>query len=320
MPWAPFNFRIRLKETLDPVACQEAMASELPLKAVAAGIREVRLPAYLEVLKPRETALLTFLSLGAAFVATGGQPGLFTLALAVVVVLLGSAACNGLTNYLDREVDARMKRTCYRALPAGRISPPEKALPLMLGLLLVALGLAWYLHPLAFVSGVVGTFTSVVGRKMSITHLLGAISGCAPVWVTWFAFNPTPNATLLALSLLIAFWIPLHVWSLMTAYRDDYLRAGVRMWPLTWPQRRAALLLFSLAIALYITSQGLFLVSSFRWLYLIAANVLGGAMLYASYRLLRQGPGEASWKVYKLSAYPYLGLIFLAMILDLWLL
>ena len=70
----------------------------------------------------------------------------------LITLLLGSAGVNGLTNYLDRDVDARMQRTKHRVLPAKRIEPPEKVLPLTIGLVIVGLVLAWQLHPLSFVS------------------------------------------------------------------------------------------------------------------------------------------------------------------------
>src|SRR4030042_1822461 len=111
---------------------------------------------YVEVLKPRETSLLVFISLCAAIVAVEGLPSPARLLLTLVSVTLGSGGVNGLTNYIDREIDARMQRTRHRCLASKRIDPPEKALFLTLVLTLVALGLAWLLHPLCFVAGFMG--------------------------------------------------------------------------------------------------------------------------------------------------------------------
>jgi 4-hydroxybenzoate polyprenyltransferase len=159
---------------------------------------------YLEVLKPRETALLTFIGAMAGLMA--GTPSWDRLLLVAMAVGLGSAGVNGLTNYLDREVDARMERTRRRALPSQAIYPPEKVLPLCGGLVALALALAWYLHPWAFAAGLLGTATALVGRKRAFTHLLGGISGSAPVLVGWLGVNPqvTPLLGLLALLILAA--------------------------------------------------------------------------------------------------------------------
>jgi protoheme IX farnesyltransferase len=112
------------------------------------------------VLKPRETVLLAFIGVCSAVIAAQGHPSLGVLALVLVAVAIGSAGANGLTNYLDRDVDARMKRTHLRALPAERIVPARKALVWSVFLILVALTLAWFLDPLCFVFGLVGTIAA----------------------------------------------------------------------------------------------------------------------------------------------------------------
>jgi len=78
---------------------------------------------YIEVLKPRETILLTFIGFCAAVVAGAGHPPVGWLLLATLAILVGSGGCNGITNYIDREVDAKMKRTQHRPLPSKRIYP-----------------------------------------------------------------------------------------------------------------------------------------------------------------------------------------------------
>jgi len=101
---------------------------------------------YIEVLKPRESCLITFIGLCAAIIAGAGFPPIGKLLLVLITILLGSAGVNGLTNYLDRDVDARMLRTRHRALPSKRIYPAEKVLPLTIGLVVIGLALAWQLR------------------------------------------------------------------------------------------------------------------------------------------------------------------------------
>ena len=79
---------------------------------------------YIEVLKPRETILLGFIGVSSAIVAGAGRPPLSSLLLAMLTILIASAGANGLTNYIDRDVDARMKRTQRRVFPTRRIYPP----------------------------------------------------------------------------------------------------------------------------------------------------------------------------------------------------
>lgn len=278
---------------------------------------------YTEVLKPSASLLLTFIGIGAAIVAGDGRPPLDRLLLTIVTILVASAGANGLTNYLDREVDARMQRTRHRALPSKRIYPPERILPLTIGLTVIGLALAWFLQPtyrLCFMADVVGTTAAIVWRKKATCVFpQGMLAGCAPVVIGWLAIRPTFNWELGLLCALIALWLPLHVWSVMMANREDYISAGLTFFPMSREVREAvkALLLVSLVMATAAIS--LYFVGGFALLYLVVASLLSVIMVYASYRLVVVSTSQNAWRLYKLSAYPYLGVIFLTMCLDIWL-
>ncbi len=274
---------------------------------------------YIDVLKPRETALLTFIALCAAVVGAEGHPEAWPFVGVFVAVLLGSGGCNGLTNYLDRNVDAIMTRTCRRAIPSQRIHPPEKVLPFATALVVIALILAYFLHPLCFAFGLAGTVASLVWRKRAMCVIQGTIAGCAPVLIGYLAINPRFEWTILFMCLLIAVWIPLHVWSVMIARREDYVRARIAYFPLTMKPANALKLLSLLSIILYAASLALWHAADFGWLFFAIANIMGAAMVWASIHLLRHGESKDSWRLYKLSSFPYLGLIFLAMCLNFWL-
>jgi protoheme IX farnesyltransferase len=275
---------------------------------------------YIEVLKPRETSLLVFIGFCAAVVAAGGLPAADRLLLALVAITLGSGGVNGLTNYIDRHVDSRMKRTRRRCLASKRIRPPENALLYCLALTAAALGLAWVLHPLCFVFGLVGTVAAVVCRKTVLCPFLGSISGCAPVLIAWFAFNPRFELPLILLCLMIWIWIPLHVWSVMLANREDYMAGGVRYFPLSREFKKAVSVLILLALPLLAASLALFFADSkLGVLYLSLAIILGVLMVGSSARLVTSTASKDAWRVYKLSAFPYLGIIFLALCIDSWL-
>lgn len=274
---------------------------------------------YIGVLKPVETSLLTFIGIASAIIAAGGYPSAKVFFLVLVAVLLGSAGSNGLTNYLDREVDARMTRTRNRALPSRRISPPQKALPLIIGLIVIGLALAWVLSPLCFLVGAIGVIASSVWRKTISCTFLGIVAGCSPVLIGWLAISPAFDVRILLLCVLVAIWTPIHVWTLMIANKEDYLGAGLHYFPLSWQVKDVVKILFGLSILLYAVSMLIFAAGGFHWLYLILANILGVLMIYANTHLLFSMTSAAAWRVYKLSAFPYLGVIFLVMCLDIWL-
>ena len=292
---------------------QGTLVRELAAKPRGKGIID-----YITVLKPRETVLLVFIGVCAAVIAGQGSIPVGVLLLALVTIALGSAGANGVTNYLDRNVDARMRRTHLRALPAERIVPARRALAWSLFLVIVALILAWLLHPLCFAFGLAGTVAASVFRKRVMCVVQGGIAGCAPVLIGYVAVSHQLDLTILFLCILIAVWIPLHVWSVMVANRQDYLQAGVAYFPVTWKPEDAIKVLMALSVLLYAASIALWAAGGFGWLYFAVANVTGIAMVYATFNLLRSGASIDAWKVYKLSAFPYLGVVFAVLCLSFW--
>lgn len=279
---------------------------------------------YLNVLKPKETGLLVFIGACSALVASAAMGGPFpvgTFILTLVAITCGSAGANGLTNYLDRDVDALMSRTCKRALPSGRIKPPWRVLPMIAVLIVAGLILAWILSPVCFFIGLVGVLASGILRKTVSCTYFGIIAGSSPVLIGWYAVSQPPAVTAMPVLFfcLIAVWTPLHVWTLMLANRSDYEGAGLHYFPLSWPDRRVIALLAVLSLALSAFSVLIYFLSGFLyWLYLSVAVLMSLLMVSASIRLLVAPNSRNAWMVYKLSAFPYLGIIFLIMVVDSW--
>jgi protoheme IX farnesyltransferase len=279
----------------------------------------INIAGYIEVLKPLPSVLLGFIGFSAAFIAGGGgfSP---RLALVFFTVLVASAGANGLTNYLDRNIDARMRRTCVRVLPSGAIHPAGKVLPLIFSLMALGLGLAWYLHPYVFIADAAGTVVAATWRKkVTCVYPQGLLASCAPLFMGWLAVSQSLNWELWLLCLLIAAWLPLHVWSVNISCRDDYLQAGIHYFPINLAVKDSIKVLLALSFVLYAVSLVLYFVGDFHWLYLVLANVLGIIMVAGAVRLVASHASGDAWKLYKLSSFPYLGILFLVMCLDIWL-
>jgi protoheme IX farnesyltransferase len=272
--------------------------------------------SYIEVLKPRETVLLVFIGACSAVIAAPGNLRVDVLIPVIIAITLGSAGCNGLTNYLDREVDARALRTRDRAFPSMRLYPAQKALPLIIGLILAALLLAYLLNPVCFTIGIIGTIASAVWRKTISCTFLGIIAGCSPVLIGWFAVQTELNLKIVLICLLLLFWIPLHIWSVMIAHRDDYLAAGLTYFPLNLRLNDVIKILFVLVLFLFAVTICLYAFTDLNVFYFWIADILGILMVVACARLLFAATSKAAWQVYKLSSFPYLGIIFLAMCVD----
>ncbi|OGO22710.1 MAG: hypothetical protein A2144_06690 [Chloroflexi bacterium RBG_16_50_9] len=272
------------------------------------------------MLKPLPSFLLAFVGFCTAVIAGRGQLSL-NLLFITVTVLIAAAGANGLTNYLDRDIDARMQRTRCRVLPSRGIYPPEKVLPVIISLIIIGLVLSWLLQPLVFLADALGTLVAATWRKkVTCVYPQGVIASCAPIFMGWLAVKQNISWELLLLCVMVAIWLPLHVWSVNIVHREDYLKAGLRYFPIGLEVKESVKILLIFALMLYAASLTLYFVGSFTWLYLTVANIMGIIMVYASSRLVISHEAKDAWQLYRLSAFPYLGFIFLVMCLDTWLL
>ena len=242
---------------------------------------------YLEVIKPRETGLLVFIGLITAFFATQGNLSIGRIILILVGLLFASAGANGLTNYLDRNIDSKMERTRRRALPSGRIYPPERVLYFTSILTTLGFVIAWYLHPYAFLADLIGTAAAVIYRKrVTCVFPQGMIASCAPVLMGWFAVKTSLNWEIGILCLLIAVWLPSHIWSIMTAHKEEYQSAGIKYFPINSTFHTVSKILFGFNLLLNAASLGLYFAGNLGILYLVVAVVSGLIMVYASLSLI----------------------------------
>jgi heme o synthase len=286
-------------------------------KAIVSGSGSLK--GYINLIKPRETSLLVFIGLITALAAVDGQVNIGRILIILAAVLAASAGANGLTNYLDRDIDARMERTKKRALPSRRIFPAERGLYFTAGLSVCGLILAWYLHPLTFLADLVGTSAAIIYRKkVTCVFPQGMIASCAPVAMGWFAVRPSVSWELCLLCVMIALWLPSHIWSIMMAHREDYRQAGITYFPINTSVKAVSRILFVFCVLLSLASIGLYFTGRFSWLYLAVTGISAVVMIYAGFRLMMTNASKDAWKLYKLSAFPYLGLIFLAIGLDIW--
>ena len=274
--------------------------------------------AYWEVLKPRVTVLLTFLGAAAATAASGADPSQSGRVLAVTfAIFLGSGGANGLTNYLDRSLDARMRRTQGRAIPSGRIGNPRNALYWSLAWAAAGTALGFYIHPLVGSAGVAGIFASVVFRKTEATHFLGGVASAAPVAAGWLAMDPNAGMTIVMLLIFVAAWVVHHVWVIMLFYKPDYLQAGIQMFPLRSNEARTMPVFFGLAMTLVMLSMATGVAEGARWGFFV---IVGAFSVYNVWGTAQLGRNELTHAVrrrrFKTASYSMLCGVFTALVFD----
>lgn len=281
--------------------------------------------AYVQLAKPRMVALLVFTAaVGMAVAASSYRLTLSaeTWVLGLVAITAGTAGCNALTGYVDRDVDRVMERTQNRPLCTGRITPASRAVVLGAGLLGVALVLSGLRNPLALAFMSIGIVDNVVVYSLWLKRtsrwniVLGGVSGGMPVAFGWAYASGSIDLAVVLLAVLVVLWTPTHIWSLALRYKEDYARAGIPMLPVVTSEKTAlrcmvatgALLVpFSLALPLATRTAGLG--------YVLVAGGLGIPLLVMSVWLWLRPTPAGAWTLFKFSS-PYLAVVFLALLVS----
>jgi protoheme IX farnesyltransferase len=295
-----------------------ASTVRLPRAASVSGVRRL-LADYFELTKPKVQSLLLLTTITTMEVA--GNPPVSKIALTCLGGYLSAGGAGAVNHYWDRDIDAKMKRTATRPIPAGRISAGAA---LTFGLALAALSfleLSLTVNVLAaslalggFV-GYVGLYTMYLKRRTPQNIVIGGAAGAIPPLVGWAAARGSLSWTAVYLFAIVFYWTPPHFWALSLLMKDEYAKVGIPMMPVVRGEQetRRQILLYSLL--LYAVTQLPFCVGEFGGIYLVASMLLGLAFVAAAIRLYRRADRAAALRLYLYSLL-YLALLFGAMVVD----
>jgi protoheme IX farnesyltransferase len=308
---------------------QTAGALTGPAAAPAAAPTAGRRPAGLVLrslfllTKPRIIELLLVTTLPTMFLASRGLPGAGLMLVTLAGGSLAAGSANTLNCYLDRDIDAVMKRTARRPLVAvvagtdrAAVRPGEALTSgLVLGVaatLLLGLLANWLSAALADGAIVFYVFVYTLGlkRRTASNIVIGGAAGCFPVLVGWAAVTGTVGWPAVVLFAIIFFWTPPHFWALAMKFRDDYAAAGVPMLPVVATARTVArkILVYSYVMV----GVTLALAPYAGWVYGVSAAALGAWFLAEAHRLrsrVASGEATAPMRLFHLSI-AYLTLLF----------
>jgi heme o synthase len=265
------------------------MSSAVYTKAPArAG---TRLADYLQLTRPRLSAMALLTVAAGALLASAGAPDWWLVAHAVVGAGLVAAGASALNQLLERDVDARMRRTQDRPLPAGKLQPGEVLVfgcaAAVSGVVYLALALP---QPLAAAVAALTCLTYVLvytplKRRTSLNTLAGAIAGALPPVIGWTAVRGSVNAEIAALFGILFLWQVPHFLAIAWIHRADYGGAGLHMLPSVDPGgRMIGRQMIGYSLALITASVALPAVGAAGPVYLAGALVLGVGLLACAVR------------------------------------
>lgn len=283
--------------------------------------------AYVALTKPRIIELLLITTIPVMFLAARGLPPLWPVIATLVGGMLSAGSANALNCYIDRDIDAKMRRTRRRPLPMVQVTPKET---LVFGITLAVAStvfLALAVNPLSAGLSVfailfyVFVYSMLLKRRTKQNVVWGGIAGCMPVLIGWSALTNSVSWTPVVLFLVVFFWTPPHTWTLAMRYRDDYAAAEVPMLPVVATERRVAIEVIVYTWVTVACSLALWPVAHTTIFYPIAAAVLGAVCLVEAYRLLGRIRAGITGAVLKPMRYfhlsnAYLALLFLAVAID----
>lgn len=275
---------------------------------------------YIALAKPR-LVLMVVITAAAGFYL-GAPAGISAMLFlhTLVGTALAAAGALALNQYMERDLDAQMRRTSNRPLPAGRVQP----LPaLLFGVALTALGLTQLLLAVNPLASAVTAFTTAVylfaytplKRVTPLCTIVGAIPGALPPVTGWVAARGEFGDGALVLFAILFLWQIPHSLAIARLYVDQYADAGFRLLPVVEPHshrtERAVVSYSSALVAVGVTPAFIGMTGQ---IYLVAALVLGAAMMIAALAFAVRREGSARWLL--LASLVYLPVLLSVMAFD----
>jgi protoheme IX farnesyltransferase len=252
---------------------------------------------FVQLLKPRVMSLVVFTAL-TGLVCAGAPVNPILGAVAVLCIAVGAGASGALNMWYDADIDARMRRTRGRPVPAGRVQGADAlALGIALSLFSVmVMGMAtnWLAAGLLAFTIVfyAVVYTMWLKRSTAQNIVIGGLAGALPPVIGWAAATGTAPLNAWLLCAIIFMWTPPHFWALSLYTSEDYQKAGVPMMPVVAgaASTRRQILIYSLLFT------PLCLVPAFTGLggaaYLAVAALGGLVFVILAVRVARSRAGD----------------------------
>jgi heme o synthase len=281
-----------------------------------------RVGEYLELTKPRVTAMVLVTTLAGYYL---GAAGAFE-SIVALNLLIGTALASGgtlaLNQYIERDTDAMMDRTRLRPIPDKRIEPVDA---LWFAILASVAGLGYLLLTVNWLSAVVTAAIAIsylfaytpLKRVSWSCNIVGAIPGALPPVAGWAAARGSLSLEPWLLFGIMFLWQLPHSLAIGKIYRADYKRARLWLIPLdrdnSYPENpvivgASIVLLVVGALPAFLGYAGV--------IYLVTSVALGCAMLAPAIMLVRGPETSASARRVMFASLFYLPTVLLVMVLD----
>ena len=284
--------------------------NQLSREQVVPSRKLFKLPAWLEVAKPRLIPLLLATTVGGMAVSDEWPLSSSKLIFTLLGGTLAAAAAGALNCLWEQELDGRMKRTSSRALPSGRLTPSAVfagAVSCTLAAALVLIGgvncLAAGLSLLGLCSYVL-LYTAFLKPRTSQNIVFGGVAGAIPPLVGSAAAAGYVGIGGWWLFTLVLVWTPAHFWALSLLLEEDYRSVGIPMLPVVeGPLATAKAISFYGWLTVAVSSLGVYFLPEGGLLYFLLLLPFNARLLqmihrlYASPEDLTHAKGLFRWSI-----------------------
>ncbi|MFM5916629.1 MAG: heme o synthase [Novosphingobium sp.] len=276
--------------------------------------------------KPRVMSLVIFTGLCGLLAAPGSVNPVIGF-VAVLCIAVGAGGSAALNMWWEADIDAKMKRTANRALPAGRMDRTvarDFGIALSVGSVLVmGLAASWLCAAILafsiFYYAVI--YTMWLKPRTPQNIVIGGGAGAFPPLIGWVAATGQVTLMPILLFAIIFFWTPPHFWALALFVETDYAAAGIPMMPVVAGHKSTRRQILIYAVLLLPIALAPFLLGLTHWIYGASALVLGAVFLLLSLRVATFRTAEndadmsAEKRLFAFSVF-YLFALFAALVAD----
>lgn len=279
---------------------------------------------FVTLMKPRVMTLVVF-SAAAGLVAAPGSLHPVLALTAILCIAVGSGAAGAINMWYDRDIDALMRRTRRRPIPAGLVSADDA---LFFGLLLAVIsvftmGLATNWVAASLLAGAIAFYVLIytvwLKRRTPQNIVIGGAAGAFPPMIGWAASSGDITLASVALFAVIFAWTPPHFWALALYSKGDYEAANVPMLSVVAGEKSTKRHILAYTIALFPIAISPVFFGAGGMFYLAGAVVLGALFIICAFRVMAEdgseGPQPAARQMFGYSIF-YLFALFALLIID----
>lgn len=280
-----------------------------------------RWKSYLTLCKPNVVAEMLFTAIVGMLLAMPTLPPLDLMFYSLVGIGFASASAAAINHFIDRNADAKMRRTENRPLPQGELSSVQvltfAGILGVVAMLLLILKVNMLTAILAFLSlfGYAFVYTCYLKRASPQNIVIGGIFGSTPPLLGWCAMTGEVHPHALLLALIIFVWTPPHFWALAIARKEEYAKVNIPMLPVTHGADFTRLQILLYTVLLFIVTMLPYLTGMGALIYLVSTLILNSVFLFYVIKMMRVKDNKTAMQTFWYSIV-YITAIFAALLFD----